>query len=162
MTLQQAQDVLGRVLNRDPGILFDVLGHSAPPRRSAATENQPTWCRCAHCREMPTDVEKKCCLHTPENCISTVPHFEAYIIQTGVLRLARRLWNEFRAVYDEPDLGEDNRQFRHAAYRQYVAWRHGSLGAGRRVVIPSCVVWRIRDTFPDPTETYTGFIPRRL
>uniref|UniRef100_A0A8C6U9R1 P2X purinoreceptor 7 intracellular domain-containing protein n=1 Tax=Neogobius melanostomus TaxID=47308 RepID=A0A8C6U9R1_9GOBI len=162
MTLEQAQDVLTRVVDRDPGVLFDILSHSAPPGRNAPTENQPPWCRCAHCREMPTDIEKKCCLHPPEHCISTVPHVETYIIQKGVLRLARQLWNELRAMVDGPDHGEDNRQFRHAAYRQYVAWRHGSLGAGRRVVIPSCVVWKIRDTFPDPNEHYTGFIPRRL
>lgn len=33
-----------------------------------------------------------------------------------------------RAVVDLPDEGEDNRQFRHAAYRQFVAWQCGTLG----------------------------------
>ncbi|XP_070397924.1 uncharacterized protein [Nothobranchius furzeri] len=57
---------------------------------------------------------------------------EEFILQNGVLRLARTLWNEFRAVYDDPDPSEDNRQFRHAAYRQFVAWQHGKLGGGCR------------------------------
>lgn len=163
LSLDQSQEILMRVLDRDPAVIFDILSHSAPSGTSATlTENQPTWCRCSRCREMPTDLEKKCCQQAPENCISISPYVEVYIIEKGVLRLARRLWNEFRAIQDEPDVGEDHRQFRHAAYRQYVAWRHGSLGAGRRVVIPSCVVWRIRDTFPDQTNTYTGFLPTRL
>ncbi|CAL9705809.1 unnamed protein product [Knipowitschia caucasica] len=159
---EQCRDVLTKAVDGDPGVLFDIITNNAPPERNTSTENPPPWCRCAHCREMPTDVEKKCCLHPPELCISTVAHVETYIIQRGVLRLARRLWNEFRAMVDGSDPGEDNRQFRHAAYRQYVAWQHGRLGAGRRVVIPSCMVWRIRDTFPDPNGNYTGFIPRRL
>ncbi|KAK7883963.1 hypothetical protein WMY93_027086 [Mugilogobius chulae] len=161
LDLTQAQEVLTQVLDRDPSVIFDVFNYSAPPELPSPNEGLK-WCRCTRCREMPTDLEKKCCNQSPESCFSITPHFEVYIIDRGVLRLARRLWNDFRAVYDEPDLGEDYRQFRHAAYRQYVAWKHGVLGAGRRVVIPSCVVWKIRDTFPDPTRTYTGFIPSRL
>ncbi len=87
---------------------------------------------------------------------------EAYILQEGVLRLARRIWNELLAVADLPDPGEDNRQFCHAAYQQFVAWQYGVLGAGHRVVIPSCCVWTIRDRFPDPHGQYGGFIPRRV
>ncbi|XP_070407658.1 P2X purinoceptor 7-like [Nothobranchius furzeri] len=126
------------VLDRDPGVHFDLLALSGPPATTPPTSNQPSWCVCSHCRDMPTDLEKKCCQQPPQTCISTVPHMEEFILQNGVLRLARTFWNEFRAVYDDPDPGEDNRQFRHAAYRQFVAWQHGKLGGGRRVVIPSC------------------------
>lgn len=42
---------------------------------------------------------------------------EAYVLQEGVLRLARMIWNDLRAVADLPDVGEDNRQFRQAVYR---------------------------------------------
>ena len=35
-------------------------------------------------------------------------------MQGGVLRLARRIWNDVRAVADRPDPGEDNKQFRSA------------------------------------------------
>lgn len=31
------------------------------------------------------------------------------------------------------------------------------LGKGRRVVIPSCVVKDIRDSFPENNNDYTGF-----
>ena len=42
------------------------------------------------------------------------------------------------------------RQLRFTAYRQFSAWSHHyeSLGKGNRVVIPSCVVGRIRGEFP--------------
>uniref|UniRef100_A0A3Q2GM27 P2X purinoreceptor 7 intracellular domain-containing protein n=1 Tax=Cyprinodon variegatus TaxID=28743 RepID=A0A3Q2GM27_CYPVA len=123
---------------------------------------QPSWCICQRCREMLTLVEKKCCNQQPEMCISRLPHMDLYILQKGVLRLARMMWNELRAVADLPDPGEDNRQFRHAAYRQFVAWQYGVLGSGHRVVIPSCCLWRIRDCFPDPHGQYRGFIPRRV
>ncbi|VDI55792.1 Hypothetical predicted protein [Mytilus galloprovincialis] len=32
----------------------------------------PTWCRCSNCREMPSEVEKRCCNQIPQNCHSTL------------------------------------------------------------------------------------------
>ena len=42
------------------------------------------------------------------------------------------------------------RHFRFTAYRQYSAWIHHyeKLGRGNRVVIPSCVIDKIRKEFP--------------
>lgn len=111
---------------------------------------------------MPTDIEKKCCGQDPTNCISQLPQMELYVLDAGGLRLARRIWNDVRAREDQPEPGEDNRQSRHAAYRQYVVWQFGALGRGNRIVIPSCCVWKIRDKYPDPFHQYVGFIPRRL
>ncbi|XP_013856187.1 P2X purinoceptor 7 [Austrofundulus limnaeus] len=164
LDLQQTQQVLEQCLARDPSMIFDVLCYFRPasPSTIPPVPGQPSWCICHRCREMPTVVERKCCTQQPHLCISTLPHMEAYILHAGVLRLARRIWNDLRAVVDLADDGEDNRQFRHAAYRQFVAWQCGTLGPGHRVVIPSCCVWVIRDRYPDPQGQYRGFIPRRV
>lgn len=51
------------------------------------------------------------------------------------------------------------RRFRYLAYRSFVSWCWGYLGRSVRVVIPSCVVNRIRLQFPDPAGQYVGFRP---
>uniref|UniRef100_A0A8C5GSS6 P2X purinoreceptor 7 intracellular domain-containing protein n=1 Tax=Gouania willdenowi TaxID=441366 RepID=A0A8C5GSS6_GOUWI len=132
------------------------------PAPGTQVSNQLSWCVCNNCRDMPTDVECKCCGQQPEACISILPHMAAYILQEGHLRLASRIWNDVRGLDDLPNRGESSKQLRHAAYRQYVMWQYGALGRGNRVVIPSCVVWRIRDCFPDLLGHYTGYIPGRV
>ena len=46
--------------------------------------------------------------------------------------------------------------------RQYTAWFHyyKNLGKGNRVVIPTCVVHEIRETYPEVNGAYVGFKPR--
>ena len=33
----------------------------------------PGWCLCHHCKEMGTDLERKCCGKSPAGCISIMP-----------------------------------------------------------------------------------------
>lgn len=52
------------------------------------------------------------------------------------------------------------RQYRYTAYYQYTSWTHyfEILGRDKRVVIPSCVVKEIKNTFPESIGgKYTGF-----
>lgn len=107
---------------------------------------------------MPTDLEKKCCGMTQSTCVSVLPHMSLYILDEHVLRLSRRLRNDIYALRDTQEPGDDNREYRYGAYRNFVLWQCGPLGAGNRVVIPSCCVRRIREKFPDPSGQYTGFI----
>ncbi|KAK7916713.1 hypothetical protein WMY93_012474 [Mugilogobius chulae] len=162
MGLEECQQLLHQCLQREPGLIFDILSHTPdPPPPGPPNPEQLRWCVCRNCKPMPTLHEQKCCGETV-NCISMLPHMDLYIVQVGVLRLARRVWNDLRAEMDAQELGESHRQFRYAAYRQFVVWRYGVLGPGNRIVIPSCCVWKIRRKFPDPHENYVGFIPSRV
>ncbi|KAL7380473.1 hypothetical protein ABVT39_018460 [Epinephelus coioides] len=142
--------------------MFDVMALLERPSPGGPDEPQLHWCICTNCRDMPTDLEKLCCRQEPPNCISNMAHMQYYILEEGVLQLAGAAWNDIFAIDDHQEPGVEQRQFRHAAYRQFVLWQHGRLGEGNRVVIPSCVVWKIRDKFPNPTGQYTGFLVRRL
>lgn len=41
----------------------------------------------------------------------------------------------------------------------FIFRKHGWLGKGKRVICPSCVVRKIRKTYPSPNGEYTGFKP---
>ena len=144
-----------QVFSRNPGLVFDALpslDSTTPPNAALP------WCTCGNCREMATDAERKCCGQGPENCISKLAHFDLYCLEDGYLRIHRDYRNDVLVVAEVREPGDDNRQFRYAAYRQYIFWQHGSRGQGNRRVIPSCCIWRIRDKYPDPQGQYTGFV----
>lgn len=159
---QQKHQLLQKVMVRLPGLMFDVLALQENPDRPRVPDSDGLhWCTCTNCREMSTDLERLCCRQTSEHCISNMAYMQYYVLDEGVLRLARAAWNDIFAV-DDQEPGIEQKQYRHAAYCQFVLWQHGRLGVGNRVVIPSCCVWKIRDTFPDPSGQYTGFRVRRL
>ena len=80
------------------------------------------------------------------------------LLQPFLLDVHDRQRNEILVL--ETERGHKER--RHAAYRLFVFWWKGRLGAGNRKVIPSCVVWRVRDCYPDPYGNYVGFKSHRL
>lgn len=161
LTRQEKDQLLEQVMNRLPGLMFDVLTllqRNVP----VLPEPQLHWCVCTNCRDMPTDMEKLCCRQDRQHCISTMAYMQYYILDEGVLRLSRDAWNDIFAIDDQQEPGVEQRQYWHAAYRQFVLWQHGRLGEGNRRVIPSCCVWKIREKFPDPRGQYIGFRVQRL
>ena len=74
LTEEIKDDLLRRMCEKHPQFVFDVLIRSTQeqgwyhPDPRPANEPSPTWCRCTHCREMPTEAEKVCCDQAPQNC----------------------------------------------------------------------------------------------
>ena len=114
-------------------------------------QNKPTWCICTKCRNMDQMIENVCCRMKP--CVTTTEIFESVVLNRDVLSVA---------IVDRHDvLVEDAtytpEKYRKSAYRQWIMWRVGYLGNGVRRVVPSCVVWVVRDRYPAPDRRYLGF-----
>jgi len=131
--------------------------HNPRPNPGPQGPHHPLpWCRCGRCRPMPTDLEKKCCRpRRDQHCISTSGKFARLCLDNMVLEVAMRVHEDMLAE----DHVRNNAAYRHQAYRVFIYWQHGRLGPGNRRVIPSCVVWAIRDMWPEPTGIYKGFLP---
>ena len=126
------------------------------------------WCRCRNCVIGLTFTidECKCCkecnILTEKlegiSCITEHEEFKNLILNPTVLELAyitrRRHNNNYK---DFTKIS--NKQYRFTAYYQYTAWTHyfEILGKGKRIVVPSCVVKEIRNTFPEASGKYVGF-----
>ena len=50
-----------------------------------------------------------------------------------------------------------NSKMRKALYKTFTYLKFGHLGRGNRIPIPSCVVSKIREMYPDPDGNYMGF-----
>ena len=50
-----------------------------------------------------------------------------------------------------------NKSCRFAAYKQFIWFVYKRLGKGSRQVILSCVVWKIRETFPKKNYLYIPY-----
>ena len=82
-TEETKDDLIRRMCEKHPQFVFDVLIGSTQEQGGYHPDHRPdnepslTWCRCTHCREMPTEVETVCCDQAPHNCYSRlqVSHF---------------------------------------------------------------------------------------
>jgi len=68
---EKAKELLIAAAEKNPGLIFDIsesieTDNSSPEPRP---NTQPDWCKCMHCREMPTDEEKLCCMSLRSVCI---------------------------------------------------------------------------------------------
>ncbi|XP_041349489.1 P2X purinoceptor 7-like [Gigantopelta aegis] len=86
-------------------------------------------------------------------CITQHPGFHTVCLDEWTLEAA---YYSYRQGY-RVEHPSGPRRNRYVAYRQFVRWCWGYLGKDVRVVLPSCVVTKIRNTFPSPDGTYIGF-----
>ena len=90
------------------------------------------------------------------NCITKDQTFYDICLNGTVLEVAIDSQCDIRVYIPS----QDKKTMKHTAYRQFVMWQQGPLGAGNWVVIPSCCVWKIRDKYPSPNNMYTGYKDR--
>ena len=68
--------------------------------------------------------------------------------------------SEVELMYEEdPQKGQgdvENRCIRKSAYQYYIYEKYGFLGKGNRIRIPSCVLDRIQEKWPEPGGSYAG------
>jgi len=121
------------------------------PTDESTNNSTPDWCVCGRCRPMPQEVENKCC--KLKKCITLTSRFAKLCLDPDVLELCIRNRADIRNDHED----NSTRAFRKAAYRQFILARHGHLGKGNRRVCPSCVVLRIRESFPSVTGIYMGY-----
>ena len=70
--------------------------------------------------------------------------------------VVRAAVNLDRNVACEDTWDHNPRSLRHQAYRQFVYHVAGTTGLRRRLIVPSCIVWAIRNKWPDPDGVYMG------
>ncbi|XP_031565199.1 P2X purinoceptor 7-like [Actinia tenebrosa] len=124
------------------------------------------WCTCQQCVVMETADMCLCCNELESRkydntqdstCITTSEGFQCVCLNRDVL------WTALVSLHDREGsslptrTNIPNNSLRYASYRQFTWWVHGYLGKKIRRVIPACVVSKIRSTFPNPNEEYTGF-----
>lgn len=89
-------------------------------------------------------------------CMVDHPGFEPVCLNVYSLQNAI---NVYKAQYGPLRLRGIVHRYRYCAYRCFVSWCWGWLGQRVRVVLPSCVVLKIRQEFPDAEGQYVGFRP---
>ncbi|XP_061908112.1 P2X purinoceptor 7-like [Entelurus aequoreus] len=120
------------------------------------------WCTCHNCVNMETVAECVCCRELDavartmeekrvETCIIDHPGFPSVCLDEWVLQTAYYAYQQQYGVLQQ----QQNERRRHTAYQQFVRFCWGYLGKEIRVVLPACVVHKIRTTFP--SMDYTGF-----
>ena len=120
------------------------------PKDLPVTSAIPSWCKCGKCREMKSKIEKVCC--DEEECTTGTKDFKKWKeIHLDFIMLV---------VHTISDPHFHTQEYhRRKSYQQYTYWKHKHLGKGNRKPLPSCVVWYIRNYYPEDDGKYIGFKP---
>jgi len=120
------------------------------------------WCKCEKCEKETREIDCLCCQEVAAlnlkfdiskmDCITDSDEFKTLCLNKAVLENVLTGLHVSRGDYLEKI--SSNRSFRYAAYKQFVWWIFKTLGKGNRRVIPSCVIWKIRNAFPETNKHY--------
>lgn len=134
-------------------------------RESVAKEPEveARQCECDNCVDMKVENETLCCIHSLSEghttlfngakCIAETRGFSLVCLEKDVLETSLGAWE--RLVGDRRNVC--NKSYRFIAYKQYIWWIYGRLGKDVRKRIPTCVLYKIRTTYPDPNNIYVPF-----
>ena len=87
---------------------------------------------------------------------SKMAYIQDYILDEGVLRLARAAWNDVFAIDDDQEPGVEQRQYS-MRERQFVLWQHDHWVKATELSFQAAVFGKL-DTFPDPMGQYVGLM----
>ena len=120
-------------------------------------------CECQNCKEERREIDCLCCQEVASLnskfeksnivCMIDSPEFSTLCLNEYVLQIV--LTGLHVSIGDYLENECTNRSLRYAAYKQFIWWIYKSLGKGNIRVIPSCALWKIRDTFPELGGQYT-------
>ena len=133
-----------------------------PPQEDLSRVGNLDWCKCSKCSVENRKIDCLCCQEVAAlnskfdegnlNCVVGSVEFETLCLNKLVLLNVLTGLHESRGDFIEANCS--NRSFRYAAYKQFIWWVFKNLGKGNRRVIPSCVLWKIRNSFPEPNGIY--------
>lgn len=102
--------------------------------RNENSNSNVQWCSCGVCRSFDDPRMNICCRQPP--CTTPKPEFRNLCLRHDALEFANIL-NWSPRTNQDPSYQLST--FRNQAYRNFVLWQHGRLGAGRRIPVPACV-----------------------
>ena len=131
------------------------------------------WCTCGHCTNnlLQGPREFRCCneidaaktfkseetLTSPISCVIEHPDFQAVVLHQRVLRVAANGLKTRRGKRYSPKANE-NAFYRVVAYRMFISMVFGYMGYSNTRPLPACVYTKIRKTFPNEENNYTGYM----
>lgn len=159
--------------NNDESRLLDVPEGNIPSSDEVLGQEHE-WCKCNNCSTSTVQCAAKeavCCQDKSElsefvqfgQCVTDQSFFQAQLLSEDGLQYNRLIIAS--VIKDASSRNKflskpfDNTLKRHICYRNFVAFTNGGqpMGRNNRVVLPRCVVNKIRETYPDPQGNYTGY-----
>jgi hypothetical protein len=116
----------------------------------------PEVCVCNNCRFEETHEPFRCCGQA--SCLAFSDKFKK-LLDLDVIGI--QICHRYAIGEDHNQLKPEN--YRYIAYRNAFFLLHGRTRAKmNRCPLPSCMVMKIREAYPDPNNQYTGYRPKRM